>query len=130
MTQDNPWLAEIAERHPYAYKVMINAETAARKEIADGEEVSITTPSGAKARGIAKVSECIHPEVIGIASCFGHWAKARKTARGRGIHFNSLLPYSLDQIDAMAGLMDACVKVKVGRIPKTRTFPFFQRAAP
>jgi molybdopterin-containing oxidoreductase family molybdopterin binding subunit len=124
MTQDNPWLAEIAERHPYAYKVMINAGTAAAKGITDGEEISIETPGGATARGVAKVSECIHPEVIGIASCFGHWAKARTTARGRGIHFNSLLPYGLDQIDAMAGLMDACVKVKVSKLPKKSRIPF------
>ena len=120
MTQDNPWLAEIAERHPYAYKVMINARTAAEKGIADGDEISLRTPGGASAQGIAKVSECIHPEVIGIASCFGHWAKARVTARGRGIHFNSLIPYGLSQIDSMAGLMDACVKVKVSKVAEQR----------
>jgi molybdopterin-containing oxidoreductase family molybdopterin binding subunit len=115
MTQDNPWLAELSERHPYAEKVMINAQTAAAKGIADGDPIRLETPHGASAQGIAKVSECIHPEVIGIASCFGHWAKARATARGRGIHFNSLLPYDLSQIDPMAGLMDACVKVKVSK---------------
>ena len=116
MTQDNPWLAEIAERHPYAHKIMINAETAARKGISDGDEILLRTPAGVSAQAIAKVSECIHPEVVGIASCFGHWAKARATARGKGVHFNSLVPYGLSQIDAMAGLMDACVKVKVSKV--------------
>jgi molybdopterin-containing oxidoreductase family molybdopterin binding subunit len=116
MTQDNPWLAELSERHPYAEKVMINARSAAARGIADGDPILLETPHGARARGIAKVSECIHPEVVGIASCFGHWAKARATARGRGIHFNSLVPYSLSQIDPMAGLMDACVKVKVSKL--------------
>lgn len=120
MTQDNPWLAEIAERHPYAYKIMINAETAAKKGIVDGDEIVLCTPAGVRAQAIAKVSECIHPEVVGIASCFGHWAKARATARGRGIHFNSLIPYGLSQIDPMAGLMDACVKVKVSKVAKTK----------
>jgi anaerobic selenocysteine-containing dehydrogenase len=115
MTQDNPWLAELAERHPYAYRVLINSKTAARKGIADGDEILIETPHGANARGIAKVSECVHPDVIGIASCFGQWAKARTMARNPGIHFNSLLPYGLSQIDFMAGLMDACVKVKVSK---------------
>ena len=116
MTQDNPWLAEIAERHPYAYNVLINTRTAAAKGIADGDSILLETPRGASARGIAKVSQCIHPEAIGIASAFGHWAKARVTARGRGIHFNSLVPYDLSQIDPMAGLMDACVKVKVSKL--------------
>lgn len=120
MTQDNPWLAELADRHPYAYKVVINAKTAANKGIADGDQLLVETPAGVSARGIAKVSQCIHPEVIGIASCFGHWGKARFTARGRGIHFNSLVPYTLSQIDPMAGLMDACVKVKVSKLSQSR----------
>jgi len=120
MTQDNPWLAELAERHPYAEKVMINAQTAATKGIADGDQILLQTSGGANARGVVKVSQCIHPETIGIASCFGHWARARSTARGRGIHFNSLVPYRLSQIDPMAGLMDACVKVKVSKLPRKR----------
>jgi len=117
MTQDNPWLAELASHHRYAYKLLINTQTAARKGIADEDEVVLETSAGASVRGIVKVSECIHPEVIGIASAFGHWARARRTARGRGAHFNSLVPYRLSQIDPMAGLMDACVKVKVSKVP-------------
>jgi len=125
MTQDNPWLAEIAERHPFAYNVMINTRTAAAKGIADGDLILLETPHGASAQGIAKVSQCIHPEAAGIASAFGHWAKARVTARGRGIHFNSLLPYDLSQIDPMAGLMDACVKVKVRKLAGKKTRHWF-----
>jgi anaerobic selenocysteine-containing dehydrogenase len=131
MTQDNPWLAEIAARHPYAYKVMINAQTATDKGIADGDPLLIETPGGVTAQGVAKVSECIHPEVIGIASCFGHWAKARSTARGQGIHFNSLIPFGLRQIDPMAGLMDACVKVKVSKVANKKSlfkWPFHKEA--
>lgn len=120
MTQDNPWLADLTSHHPYAYKFIINAETAAKKGIADGEPVALETPAGANAHGIAKVSQCIHPEVIGIASSFGHWGQARLTARRRGAHFNSLVPYRSSQIDFMAGLMDACVKVKVSKIPTAK----------
>jgi anaerobic selenocysteine-containing dehydrogenase len=105
----------LAEHHAFAYRVLINANTAAAKGIADGDKITLETPAGASAQGVARVSQCVHPEVIGIASCFGHWAKARATARGRGIHFNSLVPYELSQIDPMAGLMDACVKVKVSK---------------
>ena len=114
-TQDNPWLAELASHHPYAYKFLINAETAARKGIVDGDQVLAETAAGASVQGIVTVSQCIHPEVIGIAGAFGHWAQARPTARHRGIHFNSLVPYGIEQIDPMAGLMDACVKVKVSK---------------
>ncbi|MBI2359364.1 MAG: hypothetical protein HYV04_10775 [Deltaproteobacteria bacterium] len=116
MTQDNPWLAELASHHRSAYKLLINAETAARKGIADEDAVRVETSAGVSVQGIAKVTECVHPEVIGIASAFGHWGRARRTARHRGVHFNSLVPYGLDQIDPMAGLMDACVKVKVSKV--------------
>jgi molybdopterin-containing oxidoreductase family molybdopterin binding subunit len=118
MTQDNPWLAELAEHHSYGYKVLLNAGTAAERGIADGDPIVLETPAGVSAQGIARVSECIHPEVVGIGSCFGQWAKARAAGRGRGIHFNSLVPYELSQIDPMAGLMDACVKVRVRKLAK------------
>ena len=116
MTQDNPWLAELASRHLYAYNFVINTETAAKKGIADGDEIILETPAGASATGIAQLSQCVHPEIIGIASSFGHWAQARVTARHRGTHFNSLVPYGLTQIDFMAGLMDACVKARVRKV--------------
>ncbi|MBI2358380.1 MAG: hypothetical protein HYV04_05670 [Deltaproteobacteria bacterium] len=115
MTQDNPWLAGLAVHHPVGYRYLLNTQTAARKGIADGDEVSLETPTGASACGIVKLSQCIHPEVIGIASSFGHWGQARKAGRHRGTHFNSLVPYRVSQIDAMAGLLDACVKVKVSK---------------
>ncbi|MFQ5682359.1 MAG: molybdopterin-dependent oxidoreductase [Candidatus Binatia bacterium] len=115
MTQENPWLVELAGHHPYAYNFMINARTAVHKSIADGDEIEVESSRGARVKGVVKVSQCVHPEVIGIASCFGRWAQAQPTGRHRGAHFNSLVPYSLDQIDPMAGLMDACVKVKVGK---------------
>jgi anaerobic selenocysteine-containing dehydrogenase len=117
MTQDNPWLAELAVHHPLGYRYLLNSQTAARKGIADGDELVLETPEGAQASGIVKLSQCIHPEVLGIASSLGHWARARKAGRLRGTHFNSLVPYRLSQIDAMAGLMDACVKVKASKAP-------------
>jgi anaerobic selenocysteine-containing dehydrogenase len=116
MTQDNPWLAELAGHHPYAYKFMINEETALKKGIADGDRIALETANGASVQGIARLSQCVHPEVIGIASSFGHWSQARPTARHRGAHFNSLVPYGLDQIDPMATLMDACVKVRLRKV--------------
>ena len=47
------------------------------------------------------------------ASAVVIWGQARLTASHRGAHFNSLVPYRLSEIDPMAGLMDASVKVKV-----------------
>ncbi|MBI4528209.1 MAG: molybdopterin-dependent oxidoreductase [Deltaproteobacteria bacterium] len=111
-TTQNPWLTELSERHPYAYKIMINTETAARKGIKDGEEIWLESVAG-KVKGQAKVTECIHPEVVGIAGMFGSWSDGKPVAKGKGVHFNSLLPISLDRIDPVSTGVDSCIRVKV-----------------
>lgn len=111
---ENPWLNELGERHPYAYNIVINSETAKRKGIPQGGVVWVESPEGLRVQGRVRVSECIHPEVIAIAGTFGHWAKERAIARGKGVHFNSLL--SLDDmkhVDYISAALDSCVKVKV-----------------
>jgi hypothetical protein len=40
--------------------------------------------------------------------------------RGEGIHFNSLLTYSLDRMDTVAAALDACVKVRIHRADAAR----------
>ena len=54
-----------------------------------------------------------HPEVVGIGACFGHWSRGEPLCRGKGIHFNSLIPHKMGWIDAMSGHIDACAPVKV-----------------
>jgi molybdopterin-containing oxidoreductase family molybdopterin binding subunit len=112
ITTQNPWLSELAERNPYAYKILINAETAARKGVRDGDEIWVESEAG-KVKGVAKVTECIHPEVIGIAGVFGSWAEGKPVAKGKGVHFNTLLPLSMERIDPISSGVDSCIRVKV-----------------
>ncbi|MBI4332599.1 MAG: molybdopterin-dependent oxidoreductase [Chloroflexi bacterium] len=111
-TAQNPWLNEMTEHHPYFYKVLINAETAKRKGIKDGDMVAIESKVG-KVQGKAKLTEGIHPEVVGIAGTFGSWGRGKPVARGKGVHHNSLLPYDLERIDGVSGAVDDCIEVKV-----------------
>lgn len=112
ITTQNPWLNDLAEHHPYAYKILINAETAARKKIKDGAMIWVTSEAG-KVKGEAKLTECIHPEVVGIAGVFGSWAKGKPVAKGKGVHFNTLLPLSKERIDPVSTGVDSCMRVKV-----------------
>jgi molybdopterin-containing oxidoreductase family molybdopterin binding subunit len=114
ITTQNPWLNDLAEHNPYAYKILINADTAKGKGINDGEEIWVESEAG-KVKGEAKLTECIHPEVVGIAGVFGSWAKGKPVAKGKGVHFNSLLPLSLDRIDPVSTGVDSCIRVKVSR---------------
>jgi hypothetical protein len=43
------------------------------------------------------------------------WAVGNKGARGKGVHVNSLLTYSLDRMDTVGAALDACIKVRVSR---------------
>jgi molybdopterin-containing oxidoreductase family molybdopterin binding subunit len=108
-TAQNPWLNEVAELNPYSQKVMIPTGAAARKNISDGDAIWVESKVE-RVQGIAKVTECIHPEVIGISSHFGSIARGKPVACGKGIQFNRLLPGDLDPVSTG---VDACVSVKV-----------------
>jgi len=111
-TSENPWLAEIGELNPYAHKILINTKTAKRKGIKDKDDICVESVVG-KEIGKAKVTECIHPEVIGICSGLGSFAKGKPVALGKGINFNKLLPLDMDPISTG---VDACTKVKVYKV--------------
>ncbi len=108
-TASNPWLNEVAELNPYSQKVLINKAAAERKSIRDGDRVWVESEVD-RACGIAKVTECIHPEVVGIASHFGTISKRKPVGYEKGINFNRLLPGDLDPVSTG---IDACVAVKV-----------------
>ena len=117
-TIDNTWLKELTEYHPSAYYILINTQAAKRKGLEDGDLVWIQEATGGeKVKGRVKVTEGVHPEVVGIAGCFGHWAKGLPVAEGKGLHFNSLFPTDLDvlweRVDTVGHAMDFSFKVKV-----------------
>lgn len=111
-TAQNPWLNELADHHLYAYKMLIHPKAAATNNVKDGDLLWVESEIG-RVKAWAKVSECVHPEVVAVAGTFGHWAKDMPVAFGRGTHFNSLVRWSMDRIDTVSAALDTCVKVKV-----------------
>jgi anaerobic selenocysteine-containing dehydrogenase len=67
---ENAWLQEIRDADPYETFIMINSETAVNKGLSDGEKVCVESRYG-KTEGRIRVSELIHPEVIGIPGNYG-----------------------------------------------------------
>jgi molybdopterin-containing oxidoreductase family molybdopterin binding subunit len=115
-TSHNGLLSQLSERNPYAYSVLLNADTACRKGIRSGDRVRLESEEGYSVEGQALLTECIHPEVVGTAGCFGRKSKALKLSQGKGVHFNTLLPHSIERIDSLSTALDSCVKVKVSRL--------------
>ncbi|MBI2917539.1 MAG: molybdopterin-dependent oxidoreductase [Chloroflexi bacterium] len=112
-TARNPWLNEASERHRYVHYVMINAETANRKGIKDGDEVIVESQFGGKQRGRARVSEVIHPEVLGVAGVLGGWSQGKGVGRGKGVHYGSFLTLDPKRIDWISSAADECVRLKI-----------------
>jgi molybdopterin-containing oxidoreductase family molybdopterin binding subunit len=90
-TRENPWLEEVSEAEPYSDFVCLNPRTAAIRGIADGDPVWVESTSGHRIRGLARLTEGVHPEAAAIAGGGGHWARGMPVARGRGAFFNALL---------------------------------------
>ena len=109
---ENPWLNEICERTPYTYPVLINEDVAKKKGIEEGDEVWLET-AVRKVKAVAKLTQCIHPEVLGISGHFGHWAKGMPISRGKGVAYNPLLPHDLEHMDKISTALDNCVLIKV-----------------
>ena len=117
-TYNNPWLDEASQINRFAYGVAINAATAQSKDIRDGDWIEITSVStGNTIRGRAAVTEGVHPEVIAIAGCGGHWSKYLTNAsqEGKGLCFEWLMPVGLDNLDIPSLTQDQCVKVQVAK---------------
>ncbi len=109
---ENPLINEICERSGYAYNILMNSDVGKAKGIRDGDEVWLESPVR-KVRAKVKLTQCIHPQAVGIAGHFGHWSPGMPIAKGKGVNFNSLLPTDLNHIDKISTALDHCVEVKV-----------------
>jgi molybdopterin-containing oxidoreductase family molybdopterin binding subunit len=120
-TYNNPWLDEASGMDPYTHNIVINTETARRKEIKDGDWLIIESAgTGHRIEGRARLTEAVHPEVIAYASGGGHWSKRLPVAsrHGKGVCPEWLIPSTFDYIDMVSFNQDLCVKVKVTRKTK------------
>ena len=107
----NGWVNELLEKTD-GYAVRIHEDLARRKGIRDGDDVWLESEVE-KVKAVAKVTQCVHPEVVGIAGHFGAQAKGLPLAKGKGVAFNRLLTYDMDHIDRLTAAIDHCAPLKV-----------------
>jgi len=108
---ENPWVNEICEQTS-AYNILLNESVGKAKGISNGDSVWLESPVQ-KVRATVKLTQCIHPEAVGVGGHFGHWSPGTPISRGKGVSFNALLPTDLDHIDMISTALDHCVQVKV-----------------
>ncbi len=119
-SQYNPWLAELSQHHPRALAVTMNRDTGKRLGIADKDPIEIQGVNGHAERGVARLSECVHPDVVGVASCFGHWSHHQPSSLAGGINFNAFVPLNIRGMEMLSGDYDSCALVKIRKLGKTK----------
>ncbi len=104
-TQNNPYLVELKGENP----LIINTHTAKKLGIKDGDVV-IVESRYAKIKARAKLTEGIHPEVVGLQHGFGHWAFGQ-IAKGRGVSDAMLRSSVSCPVSGQALHKECCVRV-------------------
>ena len=112
--QANPWIDELCEKLPHAYGVLINGTLARRRGIKDGDTIWLESPVR-RVKAVARVTQMVHPDVVGIAAHSGHWSEGKPVSQDKGVNFNGMLVHDLDHVDMVSSALDHCAQLKVYR---------------
>ncbi len=112
-TAQNAWLMELSEGKKFTTRILINAQTARNKGIKDGDEVIVESMYGSRVKGLVKTSQGVHPEALGMFGMGGSWSRGKPKAKGKGVHFNRLLPVGIEHCDYLSAGQDTCIKVSI-----------------
>ncbi len=115
-TMEIPWLDEVSQMSPYTYNITMNAETAKKKGLKDGDLICLETTYGRKTTGYLKTMQGQHPKTIAIAACSGGWAKGAPIAYGKGTNFNILLESDVKHACPVCWSQETATMVKVYKI--------------
>ncbi|MDG6998353.1 MAG: molybdopterin-dependent oxidoreductase, partial [Nitrososphaerota archaeon] len=112
--KSNPVLQQLTDRHR-DNDLLINPKTAEEKNIRDGDTIMIENTVGVKAKGRARLTELVHPEVIGCQGSAGRFARSLGNSEISGVHFNDMIVFDEKHVDYVTAALDACVRVKITR---------------
>ncbi|MGA2463424.1 MAG: molybdopterin-dependent oxidoreductase [Thermodesulfobacteriota bacterium] len=114
-TMEQPWLDELSMMNPYTYKIVMNAGTAKQKGLKEGDIIELESDKGNRVQGMLQVRNAQHSQAVAIMGTAGHWSPSLPIARGKGVHFNSLMELRWDECDPITLSYETCVKVKVNK---------------
>lgn len=118
-TYEVAWLSELSDCYPESRAILINRKTAEKKGLKDGDSVILENILGREVVGTIRVTEGVHPEVLGVMGTQGHWTKGQQKAYKKGVHFNALIPTGFEYVDFLSAGHDACARVRVRKRSRT-----------
>jgi len=92
---------------------LINPESARQRGIKDGDEILIEAADGFSIRHKAKLSQIIHPRVVGVCNGLSNDSKFTPAAKGK--KFNWLLKNEWAYIDKVVQSLEADRAVRVSK---------------
>lgn len=112
---NNPWINEMNEMSDFSYFIEMNAQTAAEKGLASGDDVVLSSRSGARVEGKLVVTQCVHPQVVSaLVGMLGHQSHYLTISRGKGSSIDHLIPGNdSSRLDHVCSAFDQCVRCKV-----------------
>lgn len=116
LTMENPWLDEASQMNDYTYNIAVNAQTARKKGLQDGDIVWVESSYKHKIKGRLKTMQGMHPEGVGVAALAGHWSKDQPIALGKGVFYNDLIEIDYNHFDPGNLNLDLCAKVKIYKV--------------
>lgn len=116
MAMENPWKYEYNQKFdPYQMGVWINRATAEKKGIKTGDKIVIESQYGHKINGEAVVTECVHPECVGIPGNYGNRSVNLAPIAREGPQFNTLIGSGEEDIDPAGGNVEGSPRVKISK---------------
>jgi len=107
-TMNNRWLMEFHGEN----ELWINSAKAQQLGVKNGDMVWVEN-AYAKAQAKARVTNRIHPDVVGMTHGFGHWGLG-PVAKGKGTNDSQFVPGKAERISGMAAHKDGAVRVYKG----------------
>jgi len=111
----NPWLAELRQKDPFEGDVFLNSATAQREQLKEGDVVEVESRYG-RTNGVLRVTELVHPDVVGIPGNWGLGTIQSNPLNRRGTNINVLLPLESETIDAISAGQEISPRVRVYKL--------------
>jgi len=108
----NAWVDDVLSTKRYTRYVLLHTTEARKRGLQDEDDVYVESKTG-RVRGKLRVTECVHPKVLGTFGNGGGWARNRPIAQGKGVHSNSLIAFDWNMFDSISGQIDTCARVRI-----------------
>ncbi|MBI4186116.1 MAG: molybdopterin-dependent oxidoreductase [Chloroflexi bacterium] len=113
-TVNIPWVAEVSETSIYLHHILMNAGTASRKGIKDGDTVYLENDHGNRMKGTVHTIEGIHPRCLSMLKGMGRWAKGgQRLPKRQGPLMSDLIEIDLEHVDPVCLNIENGVRVKI-----------------